>query len=458
MAEEKASKLKLDKTKLIIAASVAIAVIAVAAIALTTMGAPKQVKVAEMKAAPKEGYVLDFFELRGIRSAIPLTYPDPNGIVFISVTTLNNTNEIWTYQGNELVGTYKVNGTTVVPVFDMRKGEYATYKGKLLLGIDGALYAIYGSEAEELGRYDFVADSNVGIFVLKDSVYAWVVKVNRGNYTTAYCTLYDILKGESLANYTFDLGVNVTAVSPLPDMLDGRGCLVLWTKRSQNAPLLYYEYKGREAEASGALNLMNMQITTFVPIFFEVESYKSKPFFMYVTPNPDGTFTLKLQDIIDNTTKEFPLPGLYNFINAGDYMGKGYVGDALFLVITRTQEGDTRYTMEIYNVHGEMQEVPVGKLSTSLAVFNGMSFAPENKRVFGLGNYTNAYVSITTNAGKLEFQVRNVPQNVSSLFMVGSIENQRLCYTAIVNPTVGGLASPQQFVEGKVYLAVGCSG
>ena len=470
MAEDKATgpqtKSQPERSKLIIGISVAIAIVAIVAIAFVLIGTPKHVKTQTLTVKMNEKvakaaqpvtvgtptYVLKFEELKGVKSAIPLTYPDPNGVVFISVRTANMTNEVWTFKDGNLVGRFKLNGT-VVPVFDVRKGEYATYKGKLLVGINGVLYAIYGDKAEKLARYDVVKGAKIGIFTVKEEAYAWLVKVNKNvNDTTVYCALFDLFKNKELANYTFDLGANVSAANPLPDLLDGKGCLVLWMKTA--SPIMYYVYKGENGEAKGKVDLMKMRVATFAPIFFEVAPYESKPYFILITPNPNGrTFELRLHDVLDNETTTFTLPGIYNFVNIGDYFGNGYVGDALFLVYSN--EG---VKMEIFDVNGKYQEINVGKLNRELAVFNGIMFKPQNKRAFGLGNFTNASMKIITNVGTLKFKVENVPQNVSSLFIVGSLDNSKLCYTAIINPAVGGLRSPQMLVQGKVYMAVGCSG
>ena len=327
-----------NKSKLVIAISVAVAVVAGIAIAFTLVAAPKSVntgatKTVEVnlvqnkpvKTAPPTvetpRYVLKFQALKGVLVANPLTYPNDQGVVFLSIRTKNATNEIWTFKDGKLVGKYKLKGA-IVPVFDVRKGEYALYRGKLLVGINGTLYAIYGNEAEKVAKYNLIPNSKVGIFVKKGEIYSWIVKTTtKSNNTIVYCALYDLLKNKELANYTFNLGANVSAANPLPDLLDGQGCLVLWVRTG--SPVMHYEYKGVDGQTKGQVDLMKMRVATFAPIFLETAPYSSKPYFILITLGERGSFKALFHDVLDNKTTTFTLPGLYNFVSVGDYLGNG---------------------------------------------------------------------------------------------------------------------------------------
>ena len=458
MAPQNISK----NTKLLIALSIVVAIIAVVGIAALSFnwkgkaggGATKVVKEEKVIIKKKVSveYPLEFEELKGAMAVQPLTYPQPDGSTFLFVNTLNGTREIWTIKGMKVIGRFVIKGP-VVPVFDVRKGESAVMNGKLLLGINGTLYAIRGNESEPVGKYNLLPGAKVGIFVKKGKVYAWLVKQvkEKDNTTVVYCLLYDVAKGKLLSNYTFNLGKNVTAANPLPDLLDGDGCLVLWVKRM--SPIMYYYYKGKNGEAKGSEDLLKMKVATFAPLFLEDSPYHSKPYFMLISLGQRGNFVLRFYDILKNSTVSYTLPGLYNFVGVGDYFGKGYVGNALFLVINRN--GMNIY---IFDVNGNYQNITVGKLSKTLSVVTGLYSGEATKRVFGLGNFTNTTVVVKSNVGELKFKVINVPQKISSMFIVINKEGERLCYTAIVNPTVGGLTTAQQLLKGKVYLANGCWG
>ncbi|ABU82350.1 hypothetical protein [Ignicoccus hospitalis] len=452
-------KVQINK-KLLVLASVAVAVIAGLGITFLVLSSkPPKAEVTQQErfGAPAEEvpkvsveYPLEFVELEGAATAQPLTYPDEDGTAFLFVNTINETQEIWTIKGNKVVGKFEIKGP-VVPVFDPRKGESATLDGKLLLGVNGTLYAIYGDEAEPLGKYAHSPDARVGIFVKKNDVYAWEVREEKlGNDTWVYCTLYDVLKDKVASNITFNLGANVSATNPLPDLLDGDGCLVLWLRKM--SPIMYYHYKGKGGEAKGEEDLIKMKVATFAPIFLENEPYSSKPYFMLISLGERGTFVLRFHDILDNETVLYSLPGIYNFVGVGDYLGNGYVGDALFLVATR--RGFEAYIFDVNNMY---QNFTIGKLEPAVAVATGISLEPKVKRVFGLGNFTNTTITIKSNVGELKFKVKNVPQEVSSLFITLTM-GKRTCYTAVVNPTVGGLTTQQQVIKGKVYLASGCWG
>ncbi len=460
---------KKNKKAFLIVIPIVIAIIAGGLIAWTLLSSKssaksysKAVENVQVKLAKKVApvtvktpvYVLSFEELKGASTALPLTYPSDNGVVFLSVRTINATNEIWTMKDNKLEGRFVLKGV-VVPVYDVRKGEYAVVNGKLLLGVNGTVYEIYGDQATKIAEYGHLGNAKIGMFVKKGKIYLWAVWIDKNiNDTTVKCALYDVSNNmKEIESYSFNLGANVTNVAPLPDLLDGSGCLVMWMHLAN--PTMYYAYKGEGGSAQGKIDLMTMRVATFAPIFLETSPYKAEPFFVLVKLAGKGlsAFQLDLHNVLTNKTITFTLPGLYNFVGIGDYMGNGYVGDLLFLVFNRNG-----VKMEIFSVTGKYQEIDLGQLRRELAIFKGIESYPTVKALFGLGNYTNTTVTVKTNIGEMKFEIKNVPQKVSSLYLIGNLYGTRLCYAALVNPAVGGLMHQQTLVKGKVYFASGCSG
>ncbi len=418
----------------------------------------ESVAQAKVNLTPKGNYfVMRFTELKGVKSAIPLTYPQPDGTLFIYVNTLNDTKEIWTLKGTKLIGKFKLNTDKVYPIYDPRKGEYAIKDGKLLLGLDDKIYEIYGDKATPIASLKNVKAQRYGFFFLKGNIYVWGVNVFN---KTAVCTLYDVLHNKVVRNITVNIGMeNVTRVNALPDLLDGRGCLVMWTVRSR--PELYYHYKGVDGEKRGVLEVMKMRVATFIPTFLEYAPYKSDPYFIMVTlanlkslqfHEAKSMFKLKIWNIVSNKTVSYDVNGLYNYVGVGDFSGKGYVGDVLFLV--RARNG---VEIAYYDPNGNSEIINVGNLQPSVALLQGLELSPVKRLIFGLGNYTNSTIVVKSNAGTFKFKIENVPQKVSSLYVLATLDGNELCYTSLINPATGGLLRTQTLLAGKVYLAAGCS-
>ncbi len=400
---------------------------------------------------------MKFMELKGVRSAIPLTYPQPDGTLFIYVTTLKGSREIWTFKGTKLIGKFTLNTTKVYPIYDPRRGEYAVKDDKLLLGLGNKIYEIYGNKATPIASLKNIKAQKYGFFYLKGNVYVWGVNIFN---STAICTLYNALNSKVLRNITVNINMsNITRINALPDLLDGRGCLVMWTIRA--IPNLYFHYKGVDGEKEGVLKVMEMRIATFIPTFLEYAPYKSDPYFVMVAlanlkslqfHQAKSMFKLKIWNLIQNKTVTYDINGLYNYIGVGDFSGKGYVGDVLFLV--RARNG---IEIAYYDPNGNSNVINVGNLQRNIALLQGLELSPVRRLIFGLGNYTNSTVVIKSNAGTFKFRIENVPQKLSSLYVLATLDGNKVCYTSLINPAVGGLLRTQTLLKGKVYLAAGCT-
>ncbi|UXD22635.1 hypothetical protein IPA_06870 [Ignicoccus pacificus DSM 13166] len=401
---------------------------------------------------PTTRYVLNFKELKGVKSARALTYPSPKGTIFLLVRLQNGTSEIWTYSNNTFVGAYKLP-PKAFPVYNARVGEFATYHDKLLLVVNDTIYEIYGSTATKLAR---LKGAHALSFVqIGKNIYAidyYAKNTKKGLLLT--CVYYDALHGmKKLREFTFELGENVTGFTVLPDTLDAKGCIVVWQKKMD--PNVYYWYKGTNGDVKGTFNPFKSQALTFAIIFMETSKGNSVPYVAYtrIGNGPKVPLTMILVNPFTKENITVKLPGPYNVVGTGDFNGEGYLGD-LALIAAAGKKVD----LIIINSRGTVKTIPLGQISESSALLTGLAYHKGFfKNVFGLGNFTGAMVDVKTNIGTLRFEVRGLTVAPSSLGLLISLTKTQMCYTAIINPYLRNPTTGQLTpTGGNVYMASGC--
>jgi hypothetical protein len=373
--------------------------------------------------------------------------------VFLYAITKDGKREILTLKNNEVVGAFTLP-KNVMPIYDSRMGEYATYKDKLLLVINDTVYGIYGSKAYKIAKLK--GAHALGLIKVGDEIYGVDIYSKKvGNSTVVYCKYYDALNNMKLVrSFEFDIGTNVTAYNVVVDGLDAKGCAVLWQKRMD--PNIYYWYKGAEGEAKGKINPFKENLLSFSLLMLEVGKGATEPFLIYVTPGngPKEPFIMKMYNPITKERVQVSLPGPFSFVGTGDFLGKGYISQIALL--TRDLKGNVQIL--VIAADGEHKSYEVGKLSESTALLSGLAYHKGAwKNVIGVGNFTGAYVDVKTNIGTLKFEVRGLTVAPSSLGVLISLSKTQLCYTAIINPelrnVITGQISP---TSGNVYVASSC--
>jgi len=403
---------------------------------------------------PTTRYVLNFHPLTGVRRVIALTYPSVNGVVYLFAQT-DKGNEIITMKNGKVIGTFKLP-PRVLPVYDSRYGEYATYQGKLLLVINDTIYGIYGSNATKIARLR--GAHALSIVKIDNEIYAIDAYASQEkNGTVVHCIYYDALNGmREIANYTFNLGKQVGRYTILPDTLDAKGCIVVWTK-IREPQTIYFWYKGEEGNVRTSINTFKERLYTFALIYLETGRGVSHPFEVLVTPGSgmDKPLKLKLIDIITKESIEGSLLGPYTAAGIGDYTNKGYLGD-LALLESRAR------IMYIYivGVNGKSELIKVGRVQESTALLSGLAYYKgSNVNVIGIGNFTGAMVDIKSNLGTLKFYVKGLTVAPSSLGILIGLGKNKMCYTAVINPETRNLITGAITPIGseKVYVASGCT-
>ncbi|UXD22315.1 hypothetical protein IPA_03445 [Ignicoccus pacificus DSM 13166] len=478
-------KAQADNRKMIIIASVIIAVIAIIGLAFVLIHKPvhtgtskaEMVNVEVKEASPKtsttatttkpqakpkgtinkifekELYTMKFRKLVNVKLAAPLNYPTKDGVVFIAVRTVGGTEQIWTFKDGKLVGVYDLPRLSA-PVIDPRLMSYAVKDDKLLMVINNTLYELYGNQTKKIAHIN--TTGRASFIKIGNDIYAWEIKTwKKGNVTYGYCAFYDALHGmKKLKEFKFE-AKNATVMNILPDAIDAEGCFAVWAKRFDMN--VYWAYKGDNGQANGTFNPMKMRLTTYGPMFLEKAPYKTNPYILMIENVIPGTvhaFKLYFYDVLQNKNTSFVLPGLYNFVGIGDFQGVGYLADAAF--VTASPEG---FTILYLNPHGWKKEIRIGKLTPSYAWLQGVIYKTDGSfmNIFGLGNFTKNLLDVVTNVGTFHFKVVGV-KNItkSSITIIASINGDELCYSAVVNPTTGGLVSRENLNTGTVYISSGC--
>jgi outer membrane protein assembly factor BamB len=403
---------------------------------------------------PKTRYVLNFSLLKGASRASALTYPSPKGTVFLVVWTTNGTQEIWTLSGGKVVGKFKVPKSARL-VYDTRMGEYGTYHDMLLIAINDTVYGLYGSKLTPIAKLK--GAHSLLMVKVKNDIYAVdVYSKQKNNSTIVECKLYNVLKGmKKVESYEFDLGKGKIRFNVLPDLLDAQGCLVVW-QRSRDLNI-YYWYKGVNGEFRGAVNPLKSHLLTLAMPYLEVAKGESYPFIITVSfgPSPKEPFILNVSNPLAHTKFQVALPGPYSVIGTGDYTGEGYLGDLALI-----SGNSNNVTMVIISSDGRAKYMPIGRIEESSAVLMGIAYHKGfTKNVFGLGNFTGAYVDVKTNIGTLKFEVRGLTVAPSNLGIVIGLSKTQMCYTAIINPFTTNVMTGQimRITGSQVYVASGCA-
>jgi outer membrane protein assembly factor BamB len=386
--------------------------------------------------APKTRYVLNFTKLTGVTRVIPLTYPSPEGVVYLLAQTGPGAYQIWTLVNGKVVGKLNLPKGTIVFVPDVRAGEVATYHGKLLVQVNTTLYAVYGNKMEKL--LSLYTKSALATFAkVGNKIYAIEANLTKGKeYNVVTCSYKD-LSNNVLKTFKFRVP-NDARVGIVADTLDAEGCAVLWAKPA--VPKVWYEYEGVNGSANGTIDLTNAT-AGFGVMFVEVRKGETHPY-IAVARGTDNGVVFELHDALTGKKLSVKLPKLFSVIGVGDYLGEGYYGD-----VAITAFNVTKTYLYVLNTKNVVRKFYLGEIGRSVAIVRGLAYHEGyTKNVFGLGNFVGPTVDVVTNVGTLKFAVRGITVAPSTLDILLTLTKSKMCYTAIINPLSAG----------NVYLATAC--
>ncbi|NPA85008.1 MAG: hypothetical protein GXO07_03270 [Crenarchaeota archaeon] len=376
---------------------------------------------------PKARYALNFREV-GAEAVTPLTYPSPNGTVFVLARS-GGALEVWTLLNGTIIGKVEVPPDFgVIP--DTRTGQAALLGERLLAVFNGTLYAIYGNETEALMRLS--AQSPYSRFLkIGDEIYAVSVNVTAKNATCTFTAL-----GGGSRSYSLPVGERAMIVV---DFLDAKGCAAIW---SEGPGEVSYSYSADAGKGTGKLRCAGA--VSLSALFAEVGEGESRPYVYCFKPGIGSEGEVLLYDMAGGRALKAPTPprALPVATNVGDYLGEGYYGD----VATLIADGN-KYSLVVLSTSNITQRFDFGEVGRTFVYVSGLALHEGYvKNVVGLGNLTGLEIDVSTNVGTLKFAIRGVTLLPSWMSVLLTLTEGKMCYTAALNPLGAG----------RAYLATAC--